>query len=35
MRKLQYLKESEESTITEEDEENPFDFFSDELFGES
>ena len=28
-------QESEESTITEEDEENPFDSFSEELFGES
>ena len=28
-------KESKESTITEEDEENPFDSFSEELFGES
>ena len=28
-------QESEESTITEEDEEKPFDFFSEELFGES
>ena len=28
-------QESEESTITEEVEENPFDSFSDELFGES
>ena len=28
-------QESEESTITEEDEEKPFDSFSEELFGES
>ena len=28
-------QESEESTITEEDEENPFDSFSEELLGES
>ena len=28
-------QDSEESTITEEDVENPFDSFSEELFGES
>ena len=28
-------QESEDSTITEEDEENPFDSFSEELFRES